>query len=80
VTIADDGSTLTDALRALERRMLADRPQRVVLADDSDTALAAALVATKLEIAVAAQPAARERPSTNGRLIAQLAPAYTESA
>jgi hypothetical protein len=78
--IEDDGSALPDALRALERRLLHERPERVVLADASDTALAAALVATKLGITVEALPAASEAPTSNGRLIAQLAAAYTQSA
>ena len=49
-----------------------DPPERVLLADDSDAALAAALVASKLMIALDAEPAASEAASPNGRLIAQL--------
>jgi hypothetical protein len=45
-----------------------------------DTALAAALVATKLGIPVQATAAAREASTTNGLVIAQLAAAYTERA
>ena len=53
----------------------------MVLADDSDAALAAALVATKLLIDVVATAGrARARSSANGRLIAQLAEAYTRPA
>ena len=51
-----------------------------MLADDSEEALAAALVATKLLIEVRAAEAARNPESANGRLIAQLAGAYTEPA
>ena len=80
VIIEDDGSAMPDALRALERRLLDERPDCVVLADASDAALAGALVATKLGIAVEAMAAASEAPTTNGRLIAQLAAAYTQAA
>jgi hypothetical protein len=58
-----------------ERMLSADRPERILLADDSDDALAAALVATKLLIAVEATPQAGGAATTNGRLIAQLADA-----
>jgi hypothetical protein len=51
-----------------------------VLADPSDAALAAALVATKLGIAVEARAAASDGSTTNGLLIGQLAVAYTERA
>jgi hypothetical protein len=80
VIIEDDGSAMPDALRGIERRLLEERPDRVVLADASDAALAGALVATKLGIAVEATTAASEAPTTNGRLIAQLAAAYTQAA
>jgi hypothetical protein len=80
VIIEDDGSAMPDALRALERRLLDERPDRVVLADASDAALAGVLVATKLGIPVEAMPAASQAPTTNGRLIAQLAAAYTQAA
>ena len=79
MTIANDGSTLGDALRPLEQRLLDERPARVVLTDDSDTALAAALVAAKLGITVEPRPAASDAPSTNGQLIAQLAGTYTHA-
>ena len=78
--IEDDGSTLPEALRALERRLTREQPERVVLVDASDTALAAALVATKLGIAVEARPEASDGSTTNGVLIGQLAVAYTEPA
>jgi hypothetical protein len=80
VIIEDDGSALPDALRALERRMLDERPERVVLNDACDPALAAALVATKLGIAVEATPAASDTSTANGRVIAQLAASYTQPA
>ena len=73
VVTAFDGK---DALEKVE----AERPDLVVLADASDTALAGALVAAKLGIAVEAMPAASDAPTTNGRLIAQLAAAYTQAA
>lgn len=66
---------LAALLVELERSLDEERPDRVLLADDSDRALAAALVATKLLIAVEARPAARDPATANGRLIAQLAPA-----
>jgi hypothetical protein len=52
----------------------------VTLGDASDAALAAALVATKMLIALEATPAARDSSALNGRLIAQLVPTYTEVA
>src|SRR5215213_6177107 len=52
----------------------------IVLVDDSDAALAAALVGTKLPVDVAATVAARDAATVNGRLIAQLAGAYTAPA
>jgi UDP-N-acetylglucosamine 2-epimerase len=64
---------LASALLACEAELEAERPERVVLLDDSDVALAAALVATKLLIPVAAASGARSPASANGRLIAQLA-------
>ena len=45
----------------------------MVLADDSDEALAAALVAAKLLIELEATASASATTSMNGRLIAQLA-------
>jgi hypothetical protein len=65
---------LAALLVEFERSLDEVRPDRVLLADDSDRALAAALVATKLLIAVEAGPAARDPATANGRLIAQLAP------
>ncbi|MGH2986006.1 MAG: hypothetical protein ACRDLO_04880 [Solirubrobacterales bacterium] len=70
---------LARLLVELERSLSADPPDKVVLADASDDALAAALVATKLLIAVEAAPAAMDPQSSNGRLIAQLA-TYTSAA
>jgi hypothetical protein len=66
-------SGLARLLLEFERTLRADPPDRVVLADDSDEALAAALVATKLLIALDATATATAPASTNGRLIAQLA-------
>ena len=69
-----DGSSagLARLLVSFERSLSAEPPDRVLLADDSDAALAAALVATKLLIRgqIRGRSAAT---STNGRLIAQLA-------
>ena len=78
--VEEDGSSLPDALRAHERHLLADPPDRIVLRDASDNALAAAVVATKLGVAVEATAAATDAPTTNARLIAQLAASYTEPA
>jgi hypothetical protein len=64
---------LARLLVEFERTLSADPPDRVVLADDSDEALAAALVAAKLPIAIEARATARAPGSPNGRLIAQLA-------
>jgi hypothetical protein len=69
---------LARALRDAEADFERDRPETVVLLDDSDRALAAAIVATKLLIPVQATAAASEGPTTNARLIAQLASTYTE--
>ncbi len=71
---------LAHALTAFEQRFEADRPETVVLNDDSDTALAAALVALKLLIPVESTLGARDAPTANGRLIGQLAGAYTPAA
>jgi hypothetical protein len=69
--------TSSDGLAALllefERTLSADPPDRVVLADDSDESLAAALVAAKLLIELEATASASATTSMNGRLIAQLA-------
>jgi hypothetical protein len=79
---AQPGSSaaLAAALTAFEADALGQQPDEVVLADDSETALAAALVATKMLIPVSAAPLASTRSCANGRLIAQLASAYTRSA
>ena len=73
---ASEGTSI-DGLAALllefERTLSADPPDRVVLADDSDEALAAALVAAKLLIELEATASASATASMNGRLIAQLA-------
>jgi hypothetical protein len=68
---------LADLLVSFERSLTAERPERVVLADDSDASLAAALVAAKLLIPLEAMPAATETASANATVIAQLATAYT---
>jgi hypothetical protein len=64
---------LARLLVGFEEALSADPPEGVVLADDSDEALAAALVATKLLIPIHARPQASAPTSLNGRLIAQLA-------
>lgn len=78
---AERGSSavLAAALVSFEAEAVARRPTSVLLADDSDAALAAALVATKLGIPVAATEAASDPSRANGRLIAQLADAYTQA-
>jgi hypothetical protein len=68
---------LAELLVEFEASLGSKRPERVVLADDSDAALAAALVAAKLLIPIEAMPAAIDAASDNGRVIAQLATAYT---
>jgi hypothetical protein len=68
-------SEFADLLRSFERSLGSEPPERIVLADDSDTALAAALVATKLLIPLDYRFAANSPASVNGRLIAQLAAA-----
>ena len=55
-------------------------PEAAVLADASDALLAAALAASKLLIPLEAVPAAIGAPTDNGRVIAQLASAYTPRA
>jgi hypothetical protein len=60
-------------LRSFEHALSDDPPERVVLADDSDAALAAALVASKLLIPLESRVDASESPSANAALIAQLA-------
>jgi UDP-N-acetylglucosamine 2-epimerase len=63
---------LAAALVALETAFEAERPEAVVLADDSEVALAAALVAAKLLIPVETTAGAAT-DSPNGRVLAQLA-------
>ena len=79
---AGEGSVgaLAGALVAFEAEAAGQQIDSIVLADDSDAALAAALVGTKLPVDVLAVADAREAPSTNGRLIAQLAATYTQPA
>jgi hypothetical protein len=62
---------LASALIALERELAAERPDAVLLADAGDTALAGALVATKLLIPVGAVTAGSE--ATNAELLGLLA-------
>ena len=76
--ITDDERDLAGAMIELERRMLAERPERVVLRSDGDAALAAAVVAAKLEIPIAHAPpeaAAGPAQALNRHLIALLAEA-----
>jgi hypothetical protein len=60
-------------LRSYEHTLSADPPDRVVLADDSDAALAAAIVASKLLIPLASRVNASDAANPNGALIARLA-------
>ena len=76
----DSVAALAKALVALERRIESERPESIVLADASDSALAAALVAAKLQVPLRAVGAATDPASTNGQLIAQLAGTYTGAA
>ncbi len=71
---------LARALAALETDLGSQQFDSVLLADDSEAALAAALVATKLLIEVSASARARNPETANGRVIIQLADAYTEPA
>jgi UDP-N-acetylglucosamine 2-epimerase len=64
---------LAAALVAFEAEFEAERPDAVVVADDSEVALAAALVATKLLIPLEATAQATAADSPNGRVLAQLA-------
>jgi UDP-N-acetylglucosamine 2-epimerase len=61
------------ALVAFEDEFEASEPEAVVVADDSELALAAALVATKLLIPLEATAEAITAESPNGRVLAQLA-------
>jgi hypothetical protein len=74
-----DGSsaTLARCLVALEGVLERDRPDGVVVVDDSDAALAATLVASKLLIPIEIAEEAAAGESVNARLISQLAGAYT---
>ena len=72
----DEVGQIAAALVELERLLEADPPDAVLLPSASNLALAAALVATKLQIPVASlegETAGEGRPSgINGRLIEQL--------
>jgi len=65
-------AALAARLRALEQTLTAEQPDAVLVADDTDTALAALLAAAKLGVPSAAA-AGVGSSSPNGRLIAQLA-------
>src|SRR5688572_31665574 len=67
---------LAKAMTGFEAEVSGQQVDLIVLADASDAALAAALVGTKLPAEVLAVAEAREAPSANGRLIAQLAATY----
>ena len=68
---------LAQALAALETDLSGQEFDAVLLADDSEAALAGALVATKLLLEVSATERARNPHSANGRAIIQLTDAYT---
>ena len=68
---------LATALAALEADLHGQECEAIVLADDSEQALAGALVGTKLPVPVFATARAADRGSANGRLIAELAETYT---
>ena len=68
-------SEFAGLLRTYEHALAAEPPERVVLADDSDEALAAALVAAKLLIPLSARMDATQAASANGAVITQLASA-----
>jgi hypothetical protein len=70
-------AALAEALVAFEAAAATGEVDAIVLADDSDASLAAALVGTKLPTRVSAVDDAMSAESVNGRLIAQLADAYT---
>jgi hypothetical protein len=74
---AESSAELGRFLIELERELDVDRPAAVLVADASDAALAAAIVAAKLLIPVVAAEPARAGDGVNSRLISQLAPAYT---
>jgi hypothetical protein len=77
---AGTSAPLARALVSFEVDVLTRKPDRILLADDSDVALAAALVAAKELIPVYAAEAAIRPSTANGRLIAQLAGTYTRPA
>ncbi len=68
---------LATALAALEADLQGQECEAIVLADDSEQALAGALVGTKLPVPVFATARAADRGSANGRVIAELAETYT---
>ena len=68
---ATSAAALAQRLRELEETLTSQPPDAVVLADDTDTALAALLVAAKLCVPVAAA-GGTAAASPNSRLIAQL--------
>jgi hypothetical protein len=68
---------LAEAFREAERLIEELGPEVVMLADDSDFSLAAAVVAAKLLVPLRAAPDAIEGSGANARLIARLAPSYT---
>lgn len=70
-------AALGRCLVELESELERARPGAVLLADASDAALAAAIVAAKLLITVEAVDAATDGGGVNARLISQLAPTYT---
>ena len=68
---------LAAALVALEGELEQSPPAVVLLADDSDAALAGALVATKLLVPGMALVEATAGEGVNARLISELAATYT---
>jgi hypothetical protein len=68
-------SEFAGLLRSYEEALTRDEPERVVVGDDSDAALAAALVAAKLLIPIESRIDASGAASANGLVIAQLASA-----
>jgi hypothetical protein len=69
---ADSSAALAAALVAFEADAEAERPDSVLICDDSEPSLAAALVASKLLIPTSALAAARDPATANGRLLVQL--------
>jgi hypothetical protein len=69
---APTSGALAATLVAIERRLEHERPDAVLLADASDTALAAALVGTKMLIPIGLLDGARTSATENGRVLAQL--------